>query len=188
MFRWIKPLLFVVWGLLLIPLIGTTLEKWVAENIFPELDTTAKAITDQLVAVSALPWFKFALIFMSGTIIGLSLEMSAKRAGERRAFELRSLGQKFRSLAERLKACTTAPGWPDNARDLKPAILSVLVSARKYGLWSPGDRVYDLPDASFLCEYFSSVGKLLDDGHPDEARREALSWKPFLDRAKPKLP
>jgi hypothetical protein len=188
MFRWIKPLLFVIWGLLLIPLIGTTLEKWLADNVFLELNATVKPIADQLVAVSGLPWFKVALVFMTGMVVGLSLEMSAKRAGERRAFELRSLGFKFRSLADRLKACTTAPGWPDNARDLRPAILSVLASARKYGLWIPGERVYDLPDASFLCEYFSSVGKLLDDGHPDEARREALSWKPFLDRAKPKLP
>jgi hypothetical protein len=188
MFRWIKPLLFVIWGLLLIPLIGTTLEKWFADSIVPELNATVKLIADHLVAVSALPWFKVALVFMTGTVVGVSLETSAKRAGERRAFELRSLGYKFRSLADRLKACTTAPGWPDNARDLRPAILSVLASAQKFGLWIPGERVYDLPDASFLCEYFSSVGKLLDDGHPDEARREALSWKPFLDRAQPKLP
>ncbi len=188
MFRWIKPLLFVVWGLLLIPLIGTTVEKWLAANIFLEPNATARLISDHLAAVSALPWFKFALVFMTGAVVGVSLETSMKRAGERRAFELRSLGYKFRSLADRLKACTAAPGWPDNARDLKPAILSVLASARKYELWIPGERVYDLPDASFLCEYFSSVGKLLDDGHPDEARREALSWKPFLDRAKPKAP
>jgi hypothetical protein len=61
--------------------------------------------------------------------------------------------------------------------------VSVLASARRYGLWTPGERVYDLPDASFLCEYFRSVGKLLEEGHPEEAGREALSWKPFLDRA-----
>ena len=189
MFRWIKPLLFVIWGLLLIPLIGTSLEKWLSDNnIFPELNATAKLIADHLAAVSRLPWFKVALVFMTGTVVGVSLETSAKRAGERRAFELRSLGYKFRSLADRLKACATAPGWPENARDLRPAMLSVLASAREHGLWIPGERAYDLPDASFLCEYFSSVGKLLDDGHPDEARREALSWKPFLDRAKPKLP
>jgi hypothetical protein len=52
-------------------------------------------------------------------------------------------------------------------------------------LWVPGERVYELPDASFLCEYFRCVGMLLEDGHLDDACREALSWKPFLDRAKP---
>jgi hypothetical protein len=187
MFRWIKLLLFAVWGLLLIPLIGMTLERWLAENIFFESSATGKLISDHLVAVNQQPWFRFALVFMTGMVIGISLETSAKRAGERRAFELRSLGYKFRGLAASLKERTISPGWPDNARDLKSAILSVLATARKYGFWTPGERVYDLPDASFLCEYFGSVGKLLEDGHPDDARREALSWKPFLDRAKAKL-
>jgi hypothetical protein len=61
------------------------------------------------------------------------------------------------------------------------------MSARKFGVWVPTERVYELPDASFLCEYFSCVGGLLEDGRLDEASREALSWKPFLDRAKAKL-
>src|SRR3984893_4693894 len=46
------------------------------------------------------------------------------------------------------------------------------------------DHVYELPDASFLCEYFRCVGKLLEDGHFDNANSEALSWKPFLDKVK----
>jgi hypothetical protein len=62
--------------------------------------------------------------------------------------------------------------------------MSALISAKKFDLWVPGDRVFHLPDASFLCEYFSCVGRLLEDGHLDEASREALSWKPFLDREK----
>ena len=75
-------------------------------------------------------------------------------------------------------------GWPDNVRDLKPAILSALISANKFGLWVPNEHIYQLPDASFLCEYFKSVGRLLEDGYFDEASSEALSWKPFLDKVK----
>jgi hypothetical protein len=63
--------------------------------------------------------------------------------------------------------------------------MSALISAKKFDLWVPGERMYQLPDASFLCEYFSCVGRLLEDGSLDEASREALSWKPFLDREKP---
>ena len=63
--------------------------------------------------------------------------------------------------------------------------MSAFISAQKFDLWVPSERVYGLPDASFLCEYFSSVGRLLEDGHLEEASREALSWKPFLDREKP---
>ena len=184
MFKWLKPLLFMIWGLLLIPLIGTAIEKWLVDNVFPGPNALAAVVSDQLVAVSETPWFKFALVYMTGIVIGVSLGSSARRSGERKAFELRSLGYKFRSLSDSIKIRTAAPGWPDNARDLKPAIMSVLIAARKFKLWAANERVYELPDGSFLCEYFSSVGRLLEDGHPDEAKREALSWKPFLDRAK----
>jgi hypothetical protein len=184
MSNWLKPLLFGIWGLLLIPLAGTTLEKWLAENVFSEPNAAASLISDHLVAVSELRWFKFALVFMTGIVVGASLEMSARRSGERKAFELRSVGYKFRALSDGLKARTAASGWPDNARDLRPAVMSALISAAKFGVWVPNERVYELPDATFLCEYFSCVGGLLEDGHLNEARGEALSWKPFLDRAK----
>lgn len=183
MSKWLKPLLFGIWGLLLIPLIGTSLEKWFAENIL-EPSAVATAISNNLVAVSELRWFKFALVFMSGIVIGISLETSARKAGERKAFELRSLGYKFRSLSDSIKIRTASSGWPDNARDIRPAITSAFISARRFDLWVPSERVYELPDASFLCEYFRCVGMLLEDGRLDEASREALSWKPFLDRAK----
>jgi hypothetical protein len=183
MLKWLKPLLFVIWGLLLIPVVGAAVEEWVADNIFGGSNAFATAIADQLVVVSEAPWFKFALVYMTGIVVGISLETSAKRAGERRAFELRSLGYKFRSLADALKTRAAAPGWPDNVRDLKPAIMSALTATRKFKLWAPTERVFTLPDASFLCEYFTSVGRLLEDGNLSEAAREALSWKPFLDRA-----
>jgi hypothetical protein len=182
MSKWLKPLLFGIWGLLLIPIVGTALEKWLAENFFPAPNATARLISDHLAAVGELPWFKFALVFMSGVVIGASLESSARRSGERKAFELRSLGYKFRSVSEGLKRRTPPPGWPDNARDLRPAIASALVAAQNLGVWVPGERVYELPDASFLCEYFSCVGGLLENGRLDEAKDEAASWRPFLDR------
>jgi hypothetical protein len=182
MFKWLKPLLFGIWGLLLIPLIGTSLEKWIAENILSEPTILATVISN-LVAARELRWFNFALVFMTGIVIGISLESSARKAGERRAFELRSLGYKFRSLSDSIKT-RTASSWPDNARDTRPAIMSALNSARRFDLWVPGERVFELPDATFLCEYFRCVGVLLEDGRLDEASREALSWKPFLDRAK----
>src|SRR5262249_14902835 len=153
---------------LLIPLVGPAVEKWVADNVFGAPIAFASAITDQLTAVSEAPWFKFALVYMTGIVVGISLEGSAKRAGERKASELRSLGYKFRSLADALKTRAAAPGWPDNVRDLKPAIMSALNATRKFKLWAPTERVFTLPDASFLCEYFTSVGRLLEDGNLKE--------------------
>jgi hypothetical protein len=185
MSKWLRAILFGIWGGLLIPLIGAALEKWLEENLFSGPSSAATTISSHLVAIGQLRWFNLALVLMTGVIIGVSLESLGRRSGEQKAFELRSLGYRFRSLSESIKTRIAASGWPDNARDLRPAITSACHSAKKFGLWVPNERVYELPDPSFLCEYFKCVGRLLEDGHLDEAKGEALSWKPFLDRPKP---
>ena len=193
MSKWLKQFLFGIWGLLLIPLIAPILEKWLEENVFFDpngMATTAfrnaMATTafNNLLALGQQRWFKFALVFLTGIVIGVSVEWLNRKSDEKKAFELRSLGTKFRSLSDNIKIRTLSSGWPDNVRDLKPAILSVFISAKKFDLWAPNEHVYQLPDASFLCEYFRCVGRLLEDGHFNEANNEALSWKPFLDKAK----
>ena len=191
MSKWLKQFLFGIWGLLLIPLIAPILEKWLEENIFSDSsgitttafsNTMAAAVFSNLLALGQQRWFKFAFVFLTGIVIGASLEWLSRKSDEKKAFELRSLGSKFRSLSDNIKIRTSSSGWPNNVRDLKPAILSVFISAKKFDLWVPNEHVYQLPDASFLCEYFRCVGKLLEDGHFDEANSEALSWKPFLDK------
>jgi hypothetical protein len=193
MSKWLKQFLFGIWGLLLIPLITPILEKWLEKNVFSDPDgiaTTvfpnamATIVFNSLLALSQQRWFKFALVFLTGIVVGVSLEWLSRKSDEKRASELRSLGSKFRSLSDSIKIRTASSGWPDNVRDLKPAILSAFISAKKFDLWVPNEHVYQLPDASFLCEYFRCVGKLLEDGHFDKANSEALSWKPFLDKVK----
>jgi len=192
MSKWLKQFLFGIWGLLLIPLIMPILDKWLEENIFDSngvatmviSNPMASTVFNNLLALGQQRWFKFALVFLTGIVIGVSLEWSSRKSDEKKAFELRSLGSKFRSLSDNIKGRSASSGWPDNVRDLKPAILSAFVSANKFGLWVPNEHVYQLPDASFLCEYFKCVGKLLEDGYFDEANSEALSWKPFLDKVK----
>ena|SRR5271156_6702126 len=192
MSKWLKQVLFGIWGLLLIPLIAPILKKWLEENFFsvPNGMATmvlpngmAMIVFNDYLALGHQRWFGFALVFLTGIVIGVSLEWLNRKSDERRAFELRSLGIKFRSLSDNIKV-RTASSWPDNVRDIKPAILSAFVSAKKFDLWAPNEHVYQLPDASFLCEYFKCVGKLLEDGHFDEANSEALSWKPFLDKVR----
>ena len=193
MSKWLKQFLFGIWGLLLIPLITPILEKWLEENVFSDPsgmatkafpNATVTTAFNELLALGQQRWFKFAFVFLTGIVIGVSLEWLSRKSDKKRAFELQSLGIKFRSLSDSIKVRTASSGWPDNVRDLKPAILSVLVSAKKFDLWVPNEHVYQLPDASFLCEYFRCVGKLLEDGHFDKANSEALSWEPFLDKMK----
>jgi hypothetical protein len=187
MSKWLKQFLFGVWGLLLIPLVMPVLEKWLEENVFSDPDgmattvfrnAVATPVFDNLLALGQQGWFKFALVFWTGIVLGVSLEWLNRKSDEKKASELRSLGSKFRSLSDSLKIRKASLGWPDNVGDL--AIMSAFNSARKFQLWVPDEHVYQLPDASFLCEYFRCVGKLLEDGQFDKANREALSWKPFL--------
>jgi len=193
MSKWLKQFLFGIWGLLLIPLIAPILDKWLEENVFSKPNgvaatvfpnATATTIFNNLLALGQQRWFKFALVLLTGIVMGVLLESLNRRSDERKAFELRSLGFKFRSLSDNIKIRTASSGWPDNVRDLRPAILSAFISARKFDLWVPNEHVYQLPDASFLCEYFRCVGKLLEDGHFERANSEALSWRPFLDKVK----
>ena len=190
MSKWLKQFLFGIWGLLLIPLIMPILEKWLEENVFSDpmdVATTlfrnamAATVFDNLRVLGQQRWFNFALVFWTGIVLGVSLEWLNRKSDEKKASELRSLGAKFRSLSDSLKIRTASSGWPDNVRDLKPAITSAFDSARKFHLWVPDEHMYQLPDASFLCEYLRCVGKLLEDGQLDKANREARSWQPFLD-------
>src|SRR6516225_7952111 len=100
MSNWLRAFLFLIWGLLLIPLIGTSFEKWFEENVFSGPNAVATTIASHLVAVGQLRWFNLALVFMTGLVIGISLESFSRSSGERRAFELRSLGYRFRSLSD----------------------------------------------------------------------------------------
>ena len=190
MSKWLKQLLFGIWGLLLIPLITPILKKWLEENVFSDpndvattlfRNAVATTVFDNLLALGQQRWFKFAVVFLTGVVLGISIEWLNRKSDEKKAFELRSLGSKFRSLSDSLKTRTASSGWPDNVRDLKPAITSAFSSARKFHLWVPDDHVYQLPDASFLCEYFRCVGKLLEEGQFEKANSEARSWRPFLD-------
>jgi hypothetical protein len=183
MSKWLKLFLFVIWGVLLVPLIAAVLQIWLEENFFSE-SNAATTFFNNLVALGQQRWFRFALVLLTGVLIGTSLEWLTRKSDEKRAFELRSLGLKFSSLSDSIKIRTASSEWPSNVHDLRPAILSAFISAKKFDLWVPSNRIYELPDASFLCEYFRCVGRLLEDGYFEEANREALSWKPFLDRAK----
>jgi hypothetical protein len=189
----LKKLLFGIWGLLLIPLIAPVLQQWLGDNVFADSrgmataafrDAAETPAFTSVVALGQQPWFRLALVFLTGIVVGVSLEWLSRKSGEKKAAALRSLGWKFRSLSEsiRIRAASPTPGWPDNVHDLKPAMSSALGNARKLGVWAPNDHVYQLPDATFLCEYLRCVGRLLEDGDFDDARNEALSWTPFLDK------
>src|SRR6266853_2061834 len=51
MSKWLKPFLFGIWGLLLIPLITPILGKWLEENVFSDPNAMATTVFDNLLAL-----------------------------------------------------------------------------------------------------------------------------------------
>src|SRR5215207_6444010 len=119
MSKWLKQFLFGIWGLLLVPLVAPAFKKWLEENVFSGShdmvatafrDATATAVFNHLLALGQQPWFKLALAFLTGLVVGVSLEWLGRKSGEKKAAALRSLRWKFRSLAESIRIRTAVLG------------------------------------------------------------------------------
>jgi hypothetical protein len=93
MSKWLKQFLFGIWGLLLIPLITPILEKWLEENVFSDPNGLARtvfsnamatAVFNNLLALGQQLWYKFALVFLTGIVIGVSLEWLNRKSDEKK--------------------------------------------------------------------------------------------------------
>jgi len=181
----LKTIVCGAWVVSLLPLLATIFEKRLEQKFFSDPNAAATTVFNNMVVLGQQRLFHFALVFLTGIVIGVSLDWLTRRSDENKASRLRHLGSNFRRLSESIKTQTEVRSeWPNNIRDLKPDIVSAFISAEKFGLWVPGERAYQLPDASFLCEYLRFIGKLLEDGHFEEANREALAWKRYFETAK----
>ena len=138
MAKWLKTIVCGAWVVLLLPLLATIFEKWLEQNFFSDPNAVATTVFNNLVMLGQERWFHFALVFVTGIVIGVSLDWLARKSDENEASELRHLGSNFRRLSESIKIQTEARSeWPDNIRDLKPAIVSASISAENFGLWVP---------------------------------------------------
>jgi hypothetical protein len=93
MSKWLKQFLFGIWGLLLILVITPILEKWFEENVFSDPsgmatpgfpNATATTFFNNLIALGQQRWFKFALVFLTGIVIGVSVEWLNRKSDEKK--------------------------------------------------------------------------------------------------------
>ena len=91
MSKWLKPFLFGIWGLLLIPLITPILKKWLEENVFSDPNDMATTVFrnavattafDNLLALGQQRWFKFAVVFLTGVVLGVSIDWLNRKSDE----------------------------------------------------------------------------------------------------------
>ena len=83
MSKWLKLFLFVIWGVLLVPLIAAVLQIWLEENFFSE-SNAATTFFSNLVALGQQRWFRFALVLLTGVLIGTSLEWLTRKSDEKK--------------------------------------------------------------------------------------------------------
>ena len=111
MSKWLKQILFGVWGLLLIPLIVPILKKWLEENVFSDSNdaattvfrnAVATTVFDNILALGQQRWFKFALVFLTGVVLGVSLEWLNRKSDEKKASEFGDLVFALANVARRL--------------------------------------------------------------------------------------
>ena len=95
MSKWLKQFLFGIWGLLLILMITPILEKWLEQNIFSDPSSmatpsfpNAMATTffNNFLALGQQRRFKFALVFLTGIVIGVSVEWLNRKSDEKNSF------------------------------------------------------------------------------------------------------
>ena len=190
---WLKQFLFGIWGLLLIPLIMPAFKIWLDENVFSDpgaMATTAfrhrwsRTAFDNLVALGRQLWFKFALVFLTGIVLAShwnGVSHNSKK-GELPSFEVSATSSAVFRTASEFEL--HRPDGLDNARYSQPAILSALISARKFicGCRTSTSNNCRMRHSSANTSDVSEG--YLEDGEFDKASREALSWKPFLDNVK----
>jgi hypothetical protein len=104
MSKGLKQFLFGIWGLLLIPLITPILEKWLEENVFFDPNgmattvfhnATATTVFNNLRVLGQQRWFKFVLVFLTGIVIGVSLEWLNRKSDEKKLTSSEASAQNF---------------------------------------------------------------------------------------------
>ena len=139
----LKRIAAAVWTFLLVAVIVDFIKRWLGENYFSDPNITI--VFNLAASIVQQRSFQFALVFLTGIVVGISLDWFDRKSDENKASELRTLGSKFRILSDAIKIQTAdLSGWPNNIREHKADILSALISAKKFDLWVPDERVYEL--------------------------------------------
>ena len=137
MSKWLKLFLFGIWGVLLIPLIAAALKIWLQKNFFSGSVWPRPFL--MIFSLGEQRWFELTLLLLTGVVNCASLEWLVRKSDDKRAYGLRSLGFKFTSLSDSIKNRTASAEWPLNVHDLRPAILSAFISAKRFDLWVPSN-------------------------------------------------
>lgn len=161
------------------PLIAEGIKRWADRNGY--LDDPSKGLQWVLTTVASLTeWWLFypVLCFFVGLTFGLWLDRLMRRRSKKRSTELRSVGHEMLSLAHFIEreANRSLNAWPVWFGGQISRTASVFIKANSLGIWTPTNDAFELDDGGFfLHRYFDFVGRLLADGHFNEAKQQSVA-------------
>ena len=100
----LKRIALGVWTLLLVAVIVDFVNRWLGENYFSDPNITI--VFNLAASIVQQRWFQFGLVFLTGIVVGISLDWFDRKSHENKASELRTLGSKFRILSDTIKIQT----------------------------------------------------------------------------------
>jgi hypothetical protein len=139
---------------------------------------TADAAPKFLLYLLQQTWFLVTALLLVGFVGGLWVDWFLRKLDRSRAKERQALGVEMRIIASDLPRL--------GLHQLRPQIMSCLISASKLGIWVPDHRVFEiLPDftMNMITDYLTHVGTFLRDGNFSEAKQYALNSKANFNKA-----
>jgi hypothetical protein len=169
------------------PLISKAIERWAERNGY--LDDPTKGLhwlVSTIASVTDWQFFYPLISFFAGLVIGLWLDWIFRKIDANRRDQIIIIGGDMESLGKQIVARTsthTIAAWPNCISDLVPELMSLLLRTNKVGLWTPPRDILNLNDGgNLLLNYLLFVGKLLKDGHLEEAKQQASSYSAHLKK------
>jgi hypothetical protein len=163
---------FSAWARWIVTVIFTSVLIPVAVHFFEQQpQETANVVLKFLFYLGEQAWFRVAVLILVGFVAGLWLGWLLRKLDDTRADKRKVLGGEMVNFGETLVLIK-------DPRDHSGRIRSYFTSARKFGIWAPDDRVFDLSDANrVITEYLSTIGQMLKAGHFKEAKHDAEERK-----------
>jgi hypothetical protein len=176
--KWIgAALVAVAVALGLGPLSAEMLRNWMSNNGYLEHPEVGIAwLISTIASVTKFASFYWVLSIAIGAAIAWICYSAISAYLNRRTDNRQKLARKMILLAAGIKQRQgrNTRGWPDNVKDIRPRIDGCIIDAKKQGLSSLPQGVFErLDGVIFVHDYFHHVGTLISEGHWKEAKEHA---------------
>jgi hypothetical protein len=132
-----------------------------------------------------LPGIFPSSLIATGLVVGVWADWLLRKFDGSRAADRRTLGIRFCNLANSIEdRFRYDDKWPTNIIFLMPNITSAFIEAKKYGVWTPSEKLYeDSKGGNLMVYYLLHVGTPLRDGHFREAKEHSLQTKALASQS-----